>query len=496
MPRVGILALLQESNTFLREQTTLEHFQRELLLTGEAVRTYFQDKPHEVGGFFAGLARAGLEAIPLFAARALPFGTVTAEAWSALMAQMDAAFEAAGALDGVLVAPHGATVAEPAPDADGFWLGMVRRRVGPDVPVIGTLDPHANLSPAMVAATDALCAYRTNPHVDQRARGEEAAELLARTLRGEIRPRQSACFPPMLINIERQCTAEPPLADLCRRFDEVRRRPHVLSASLLLGFPYADVTEMGSAALVVTDGEARLAEELARELGSALWSARHELAGEFLSIEEAVTQAARLPGPVCLLDMGDNVGGGSPGDGTWLAWECHRRRIGPTLVVIHDPQAAQAAIAAGVGRRLVLQVGGRSDDRHGPPLTAEFEVRHVCDGKFTETEVRHGGFTECDQGPTAIVTADSGLSVMLTSRRMPPFSLQQLTGCGVDPRAYQILVTKGVNAPLAAYRPVCPHLLRVNTPGVTTADVRQLPFARRRRPMFPFEPDTAWHASS
>lgn len=492
MPRVGILALLQESNTFLREPTTLDHFRRELWLKGEAIRAYFADQPHEVGGFFSELASSEMEAVPLFAARALPFGTITAETWHVLMHEVETSLQEAGHLDGVLVAPHGATVSDAALDADGFWLQLVRRRVGPKVPIIGTLDPHANLSPAMVAATDALCAYRTNPHIDQRARGAEAANLLVRTLRGEIQPRQAACFPPMLINIERQCTTEPPLSELCHRFDEVRREPGVLSVSLLLGFPYADVPEMGSATLVVTDGDENLAQKLADELGNMLWSARHDLAGRFLSVEDAVTQAAQLPGPVCLLDMGDNVGGGSPGDGTWLAWECHRRRIGPTLVVLCDPAAAEAAISAGTGSRISLTVGGKSDNLHGPPLTGDFVVQRISDGRFRETEVRHGGFTECDQGPTAVVTADSGLTVMLTSRRMPPFSLQQLIGCGIDPLAFHILVAKGVNAPLAAYQPVCPHILRVNTPGVTTADVTQLPFSRRRRPMFPFEADTTW----
>jgi microcystin degradation protein MlrC len=222
MPRVGVIALLQESNTFLSEPTTLDHFRREVLLRGEAVREHFAPTPHEVGGFFAGLERAGLDAVPLFAARAMPFGTVTAEAWSALLDLLSEELQHAGRLDGVLVAPHGATVSAPAPDADGAWLSLVRRHVGPQIPIIGTLDPHANLSPAMVAATDALCAYRTNPHIDQRARGEEAAALMARTLRGEIAPTQAACFPPLSINIERQCTSEPPLSELCARFDRVR----------------------------------------------------------------------------------------------------------------------------------------------------------------------------------------------------------------------------------------------------------------------------------
>lgn len=134
-----------------------------------------------------------------------------------------------------------------------------------------------------------------------------------------------------------------------------------------------------------------------------------------------------------------------------------------------------------------LTMGGKTDELHGAPLVEQVEVVGLFDGKFVETEPRHGGFTQCDQGPTAVVRDDRGLTVMLSSQRMPPFSIKQLTTFDVDPAAFQVLVAKGVNAPVAAYAPVCKQLIRVNTPGCTTADMTTLPFERRRRPLFPFE---------
>jgi len=493
MPRVGILALIQESNTFLPGVTTLDHFRQDLILSGEAVRDHFATAHHEVRGFLDGLQRAGLTSVPIFAARALPFGTIDAGAFERLLGMMLEELESVGRLDGLLVAPHGATVAQSAPDADGVWLSRVRQFVGPSVPIIGTLDPHANLSPAMVQATDALMAYRTNPHVDQEQRGLEAAELMARTLRGQVTPVQAACFPPMLINIERQCTAESPLRELVGEFERIRSQPKVLSASPLLGFPYADVTEMGAAALVVADGDRHVARAAADQLGQALWNQRTGLAGHFVSVEEAVARAATLPGPVCLLDMGDNVGGGSPGNGTWLIHELVHQKVGPAFACLYDPTAVMQADAVGVGARIRLSVGGKTDDFHGSPFQAAFVVRFVGDGRFSESQVRHGGFTEFDQGQIAIVQTEDGLlTLMLTTRRTPPFSLRQLTAFGLAPESFQVLVAKGVNAPLAAYQSVCPTFLRVNTRGVTMADVTQLPYHHRRRPMFPFEPDTAW----
>ena len=341
----------------------------------------------------------------------------------------------------------------------------------------------------MVAACDALVAYRSNPHLDQRDRGLEAARLMVRTLRGEIRPVQAAAFPRIAINIERQLTTEPHCRRLYEQADRQLAEPGVLSNSILLGFPYADVAEMGSAVLVVADGDRALAQRLADELAEWLWRHRSDFVARLVSIDDAVERAYREPGPVCLLDMGDNVGGGSPADSTFLAQALDRRGEGRALVCLYDPAAVKVAAAAGPGARVRLAAGGHTDERHGEPLETDFTVVSLHDGKFRETQARHGGFTDCDQGPTAVVRTDRGLTAILTSLRMPPFSLGQITSCGLDPEKFQVLVAKGVIAPVAAYAPICRALIRVNTPGVTTADMAALSYSHRRRPLFPFEPE-------
>jgi microcystin degradation protein MlrC len=500
--RVGIVALLQESNTFLAGMTTLDHFRADVLATGPDVRDALATAHHEVGGFFAGLAAAAIEAVPLFAARALPYGMMTAGCLEALLEMMTAAIDAAGPLDGVLVAPHGATVSETIADVDGHWLGVVRQRVGA-IPLIGTIDPHANLSPAMVAATDALIAYRTNPHVDQRDRGVEAARLMARTLAGEIRPTQAAAFPPLTINIERQDPAAFPClphyesAARLREDDErdagagAVPRGTVLSTSVVLGFPYADVPEMGSSAIAVTHDDPAGARRHADSLGDGLWQARDTFCPALTGIEAALDQATLLTGPICLLDMGDNVGGGSPADGMSLARAILRRGIAGSFVCVCDAQAAAHAVAAGAHARLRLAVGGHAaewaGDAESQPVEAEWRVRKVTDGRFSESRPRHGGATSFDQGPTAVLDHDRGLTVMVTTRRMAPFSLGQIRHAGVDPGAFRLLVAKGVHAPVAAYREVCREFIRVNTPGVTTADASRLAYRHRRRPLHPFE---------
>lgn len=499
--RIGILGLLHESNTFLAQPTEIENFAEQSLLIGPAIREDYATTPHEIGGFFTRLdalsAGESIQVVPLFVARALPSGTVSAACWDELMRRMFEQVEKHPDLDGYLVAPHGATVSESAPDADGDWLACLRAVAGPDVPIVGTFDAHANLSPAMVDACTALTGYRTNPHLDQHARGVEAAELLVRTLRGEIQPTMHAIFPPLAINIERQLTSDPHLQPLYALADEQLRRPRVLTNSIVLGFPYADVAEMGSSVVVVTDNDRQLAESLAQELAEELWLRRESFAGQFIDVESALDQALRSTGPVCLLDMGDNVGGGSAADGTFLAHAIHRRQSDSNMdaatkpasawVCLFDPESVRQCERAGQGGRLTLQMGGKTDRQHGSPLQAEVTIVGLYDGKFRESQVRHGGFSAFDQGRTAVVQTDTGLTLMLTSRRMVPFSLEQLRSCELDPASFDVLVAKGVNAPVAAYAEVCPTLIRVNTPGSTCADMTQLTYRHRRKPLFPFE---------
>lgn len=478
---------MHESNTFIRDRTTLAHFETDVLASGTDLADRFRGAPHEVGGFFAGLQRQQIEAVPIFAARAMPYGIIEAETFQTLHRQLLGGVSSAGPLDGVLAAVHGAAVSESHGDADGFWLAQLRRLLGLEVPIVATLDPHANLSAEMVDATTALIAYRTNPHIDQRERGEEAATLMARTLRGEVTPVQAAAIPPMAIDIERQHTTEPPCRELIAFADAQRGAAGVLSNSILLGFPYADVAEMGCAAVVVVDNDAEQARQLAVAFDEYFWSRRSDFVGEYLSVDDALTQASDLEGPVCLLDMGDNVGGGAPGDGTFLAHAIHERKLPAAFACLYDPASVVQAETAGTGKSLPLALGGKTDDQHGQSLHAPVTVRSLHDGRFEETGVTHAGMTQFDQGRTAIVETQHGLLLMLTSKRMAPFSIQQLISCGLDPARFHILVAKGVHAPRASYEKVCRHFLRVDTPGVTRADMTRLEYQHRRRPLFPFE---------
>ena len=494
MKRVGIASLMHESNTFYPVPTNREMFRDTCLVSGREVISHWGEAHHEIGGMLEVLPALGLETVPLLTGTAMPSGPVEEEAYEEILAEILDRISGES-LDGLLLALHGAMVAQHVRDADGRTAAKIRQLVGPDLPIVMTLDLHANVSPLMIGSVTATTIYRTYPHLDQRERGREGARILAETLEGRIRPVQALVKPPLCISILAQGSRYEPMADLYRRMEELIDQEGVVTASIAPGFAYADVEEMGPGFLVVTDGDGPRARNEALGLARRAWDRRHELTLLGTPIGQAVREAmADDAGPVTLLDVGDNVGGGSPADGTLILEEVIRTGSGPALVVLFDPAAVQACAASGVGTEVSLEVGGKSDGLHGPPIPIRGRVRCLHDGAFVEEEPRHGGARYNNQGLTALVETGEGHAIVLNSLRMAPMSLEQVLSLGIKPKSYRILVAKGAIAPVAAYEPVSSRMVYVDTPGITSANPAHFDYRHRPRPLYPFEPETVWEA--
>lgn len=483
--RVALLGIYHESNTFIDKPTTLQDFKNGHWLKGGEICKEYINAFHELGGMIEVLNQNGAEIIPVMFAEATPGGTVSAATYNFLLEEMMSGLDKVLPVDACLVVPHGAGVAENFADMDGNWLSILRMKVGRDIPIVGTLDPHANVSQLMADNTNALIAYSTNPHIDQRQTGKKAAGLLMEMLYRKSNPTQVLIQAPIAISIEQQNTSVEPCKSLYHLVSDLRNLPGVLSISVLLGFPYADVSEMGSSFIVITDNNKKEAGQIGQLLKSEVINNRNRYLGEKKQIQSQLNEIASGVKPVLLLDMGDNIGAGSPGDSTVLLEALENDRSYKSFICIYDPAAVEKSSYYEKGNRFELSFGSNPVD--GTSYTTEVILLDMRDGQFSEEQPRHGGQVNYDMGKVAIVSTSKGNTVMLISQRIAPFSLRQLTSFGIMPGNFDVIIAKGVNAPIAAYSPVCPTIIQIDTPGVTQADMTLFNYSNRRKPLFPFE---------
>ena len=381
------------------------------------------------------------------------------------------------------------------------------------------------MSKAVVAHTDVCVIWRTNPHLDTRVRGRKTAELIYRTVKGEVRPVQWIELTPMVVNIVKQFTAEEPMRSLVADAITANERPGILDTSVAEGYPYADVAEMGMSFIAIADGDPDAAREAAVWMARRGWEHREALNVEVPKVDEALRMAteryvgpkpegvtnpgptegsaleaptgegehARL-GPIVLMDVGDNIGGGSSADSTFILAEAQRTGFTGLLQSLYDPEAVEACVRAGVGGEVTLQVGGKTDDMHGTPVRVTGTVRAITDGEFEETRPTHGGFRFYSCGTSIRLDTTDGHTLLLTSKRVGNTAREQMYHIGIWPEKYRVVVAKGVVSPRPAYQPIAAEVILVNTPGVTTADLSTFTYKRRRVPLYPFEEEAAYDA--
>jgi microcystin degradation protein MlrC len=488
MATIAIGGIMHESNTFSNVPTDRAAFESGRLIFDNDILDIWGEAHHEVGGFIEGASAYGWDLHPTLMAAATPAGRVTDEAFNEIVTELIQRIQSVPNLDGVLLALHGAMVVESYPDGDGEVLRRMRRALGTDFPIVSTLDHHTNVSEQMVAESTALVIYKTNPHVDQRQRGLQAAEILMRTVRGEIKPTQALVKPPMIFNILHQYTSAEPMNSILQEAVQLETRSNVLAANIAAGYPYADVHEIGPAAVVVTDNNSQLARTEAERLSKMLWDVHNQLDIRLPDAAAAVTQAIRSEAhPVILVEMGDNIGGGSPGDSTFILSELLKQKADEFVCILYAPQEVEVCIQAGVRGEVDLTVGGKSDDLHGSPVLIRGRVRLIHDGYYEETEPRHGGGRYQDQGITAVVEIEEKSLIVLTSKRQVPFSLHQLFSLGIDPRQMKHIVVKAAIAYRAAYEPIAGKIIEVDTPGLTAVNPLHFTYQNVRQPIFPLD---------
>lgn len=494
MPRHVLLAAIKhESHTFNRFPTTLELIRRQHWYEGEAVPRAFRGTGLEMAGFLdVADAQAWRITTPLSMA-AGSGGRVTADAFAAALATLEAGICAAGPLDGVLLALHGAMAAEGEDDADGAILQRVRAIVGPDVPIAATLDLHANVSDRMAAMANILVSYRTNPHVDHRETARRAGALLARAMASGVRPVTVVARAPTLVGFDRgrTHTGHGPMIDALAEADRLEREAAgVLAVSANGGYSHADVWDAGPSVVVTGEGDPAALRAHAEALMAMGFRRRAEETVRLATVPEAIAamrEGRHGGGPVIVADYTDAPGGGAYGDSTVLLRAMMEAGLTDAAFgAIFDPKAAAAACDAGQGARLRLAFGGRIDPRFsGSPIEAEIEVLRVSEGAYVHDGPYAPG-TRGSFGRSALVRA-GGIAVILSTENKNILDQAQFRIYGVEPAQLAALGLKCMHGFRAAFEPVAARVLSCDAGGLTTYDYGRLGFQALRRPIWPLD---------
>jgi microcystin degradation protein MlrC len=475
--KIAAGGIFHETNSFVSELTTLTHFASERVEGSEPFFARYRGTRTSMGGLIEAAERFGCELVPGFYAQATPGGLIEANAAETLLDALTQSLDPSA--DAVVLVLHGAMASENCTDLDGAAILRVREKFGPTVPIAVTIDLHANVSPRMVEHTDFLVGYDTYPHVDVYERALEAAELLVRKLRGDIRrPVRRMSSPGMLVAPQAMQTDIFPMKRLMERAFEIESEPGILNVTVAGGFPYCDVEDAGMSFVVTSDGDEQAAAAYADQLSSFAWQLREQFRVSLQPPDEAVRIAMSHPaGPVILSEGSDNVGGGSPGDGTHLLpYLLNAPR--PSLIVLRDPEAVEQARSAGVGGRLEAFVGGKTDRLHGAPVRISGRVLRLTDGSFT-----HVGFymtgQRAEMGNTAVVEAGP-VTLILTTNRVPPWDPGHVLSLGLEPASFHAIVVKSAIAWKTSFGGIAARAIDVDTPGCCTAELRSLSYSKAK----------------
>ncbi len=492
--RIASGGVQHESNTFSKIPTTLSDFQRdsgcgEEFQGGDVIFDRYRGTGTIHGGYIDAAESAGVELLPLICAKAQPAGPVTKVAFDTLLGRFLDRLKKVLPVDGIALDLHGAMVSEEHKDAEGEFIKAVRELVGPDVPMVVTLDLHANITLQMAELSDSIIGYDTYPHVDMRDRGREAVELLVRTIRNEVRPVQAYRQLPLITLPPKQCTLREPMQSLMKSVFELESESGVLTATVSMGFPFADITDAGVSVLVTCDGDADLARQKTNELASRVWKLRAELQPELTPIEQVIQFCNEHDnGLVIVADGSDNPGGGAPCDGTVALQALIQADFqGGVVGILRDPETVEQAHAAGVGLTIDARIGAKTDELHGSPVEAKAYVRTLSDGRF----VHHGPMMNNlpgDFGRMAVLVI-GGVEVVVSTHRQQLLDCQMLRIVGIVPEHLRLLVVKSAVHFRADLGPLASRIFDADTPGIHRPDFASIEYRRLRRPIYPLDSD-------
>jgi microcystin degradation protein MlrC len=489
--RVLTARFMHETNTFSRVATDMALIRRRDFHLENEIPQAFRGTRSALGATFEAADKYGWSLIHPVSANPNPSGIVTDDAFEQITGIILDACQHKGPIDGVLLHLHGAMVTDSHEDAEGELLARLRRRLGPQTPIVVTLDLHANVTQNMADNANALIAFRTYPHVDMYERAWQGAELLDRAMRGEVWPVTVIARRPMVYGLDRGRHQSGPMAELLARGEAIERRGEALTVSICAGFSRSNIRDVGPSVTVTTDGAAPHARAIADSFMDYAWETRNFSSFSLISVAEAVALARRgKPGdkPLVVADYTDNPGGGGYGDAT--AFLKGLVEAGIDKVAFHaicDPEAVQQGMRAGIGAKTTLALGGKTDPAMGGgPLSLDGEIVCLTNGKFIAYGPMGGG-VERNYGPSMVFRV-GGIDIVVITNNGQATDLGQFASLGIDPTRYTTVAVKSMQHFRAAFAPIAREIVLVDTGALCSEIYTPELFTKVRRPVWPLDP--------
>lgn len=496
MQRFVTAVFSHETNTFSPIPTPLEAFGRFSggagPVMGDAALAAYRGTNSPVAAYIDLAQEAGAELNFAIAAQAVPGGpaedTVLEHAADAICEAVDAG------CDALFLDLHGGMVTNGYDDPEGELLRRIRG-VAPDLPICVAFDFHTNMSRATAENATVITGYRTYPHIDTYETGERAGRTLIRALRGEIDPIILWHSLPLLTHLNRQTPSRQPMKDIMNMAIAAEADGRVLNASVLGGWPLADIPHVGVHGVIVADRpQANEAQALLMDLMTMTWERRDDFFFSVEPIEESISRAkAMTDGPIVLADHGDVAGSGGSTDVHAVLAEVIRQGLDDVCAgPFWDPGTVDQMVKAGVGANVTVHLGGRTDfpaiGLEGEPLELTGTVRCITDGKFIVTGPKNTGIRD-DLGMVAVL--DTGtIEIVICSKRHEPYDLGAFRHAGIDPARKKYILIKSRQHFRAGFEPILKDVVMISGPGICTSDYTQFPWKNVRRPIYPFDRNT------
>jgi microcystin degradation protein MlrC len=485
MTRIAVGGFLHETNTFAPTKATYDAFVHgggwPRMELGDDILRVVRNVNVGLAGFIDAALSEGWELVPTIFAAATPSAHVTKDAYERIAKVLVDGIASSGAIDAVYLDLHGAMVAEHLDDGEGEILARVRRVVGKELPLVVSLDLHANVTPEMVEHADALIAYRTYPHVDMADTGRACARHLALLLKTKRRFAKAFRQLPFLIPISWQCTNDQPTKGIYEKLAALQGDT-VPTLSFAPGFPAADFADCGASVFAYGKTQAD-ADAAADKIAKIVEGHEDDFDGKIYSPDEGVQLAMKLSKgakkPIIIADTQDNPGAGGDSDTTGMLRALVRNKAERAATgVIYDPESARAAHEAGEGATVTLSLGGKSGIPGDAPYKETFVVEKLSDGNFIAPGPYFGG-RQMEMGPSACLRIN-GVRVVVASHKSQLADQALYRYVGIEPTEQAILVNKSSVHFRADFEPIAEKLLICAAPGAMPADPARLPWTRLR----------------